>query len=137
MVKKIPKYILDALKPKKERNTQDDLDFERFNSIGRDFLLENTQTHKTYSEIINSQHPWGDYYFNRELGSMGFSNATQGFVLALGNESLNQAQAMLLLNNEFVIRVNVSKDGEISVHLRSIEFFQTLSCFGIKWFKKE
>jgi hypothetical protein len=136
-VKKIQKFLLGIFKPKNEINSLKKLGVESFNSIKRDYLLENIHIHKSCSEVINSYFPWGNYFFDPELGSMGFSNNTQGFLLALDKNGITQAKAMFTLNREFAIRVNVANDGSITVNLKSIEFFQSFACSGIKSFKIE
>jgi hypothetical protein len=136
-VKRIQKYFLGVFKPKNEIKADSKLVVDGFNSITKEFLLENISTHKAYSELINSYYPWVDYFFDLELGSMRFSNNTQGFLLALDKNGITQAQAIHTLNGEFAIRVNVSNDGSILVNLKSIEFFQSLPCYGIKSFTKE
>jgi len=136
-VKRIQKFFIGVFKPKKKIKDQKKLGVESFNSISRNYLLENAHIHKSYSDEINSYFPWSNYFFDLELGSMGFSNSTQGFLLALDKNDITQAQAMFTLNGEFAIRVNVANDGSITVNLKSIEFFQSFACSGIKSFKIE
>jgi hypothetical protein len=136
-VKKIQKFLLGIFKPKNEIKAESKLAVEGLNLVTKEFLLENISKHKAYSELINSYYPWVDYFFDLELGSIGFSNNKQGFLLALDKDGITQAQAIHTLNGEFAIRVNVSNDGSIIVNLKSIEFFQSLACYGIKSFITE